>query len=389
MAFALNQDSRRALVEASGEFFKSSTQKHTHTQSLLEHDFFGQPLPDDVRDDDDERYVVLSTIYKNVLVLPHEPVLPDGNLMTLYRSILRLVHAQHMSKTKLERLREGVANTVDYLAPFLDMVTFYNDVQEVCDKYNLPPLLRAWHSATCRRFRKALPRLAKADMTSLFDAYDPERMEPIRRDALALAQAFRTCPRPFRFHKIRIPPVQDDVYNRPPHWNVPSPPEWEEYGHTMKQVWAQLVRTKALDAVLQTTFDVDKVIATYRKLYAKYPKDWDYSSSLLAMATYQVYTDVCIMLGLASTRCPEKAFFDKHKPETIIPQAWQWMPPPLVPRACAEAVAACRDLVLSTLQETVLPPAYIAQLAPIACFADDTHEAETFHRDFCASQQEE
>lgn len=409
MDFALTSDQRRELVHLSSAMVPSEPDDTVEiTVELLHDDFFGSDTTTSTRPTETTpEYQALSSVYKGLLDVPYPAMLPDGHLQMLHDKLVAMAHRSRRRRglhpSKIQRLCEYVADTIHHLQPLVDVIHLYDTLAHLPTP--TPPVPRAWLVAACKRFRRALPQLRQADVTGLFDAHVPQNMDTILHEARVVTQVFAKTQPPFRAKarevlRARAPPSiypsQPAIQNTPSSWSDTEPPpglvhEWGVHQHhdikTMDDVWRDVIQKQALACVRQQDFDPDQVVSFYHRLYKTghhhYPKTWDFSSQLLAMATYQVYADASVTLGLPVQRFAESRFFDKRIPETLVPQPWAWMPPPLVPRQCAEAAALCKDLVLTHTQDPVLAPTWVDSLAPLACLARDLTMADAFYRRFC------
>jgi hypothetical protein len=136
---------------------------------------------------------------------------------------------------------------------------------------------------------------------------------------------------------------------------------------SLTQVYKRLIKRRVMDAVLvKKKFDLDATLRYFQEFYHEI-RPPVFNSGILAMRVYQVYRDVCILLGLPmDVPLPEKSFFQDIS-ETLVPDPFCWVSPPLASRQVAEIVAACRDLILSYTQSPELSPTWVERLATCLC----------------------
>lgn len=144
--------------------------------------------------------------------------------------------------------------------------------------------------------------------------------------------------------------------------SMPPPPK------NLGKVYQFLIKQQAANAVRsEQGYDVNTTLSFFRDFYRRVQPPV-FSSGILALRVYQVYRDVCVILGLTpSAALPERAFFEKHPSETLVPDPFHWTPAPLVDRRVADAVAACRDMVLAYTQTPQLPEAWVRRLLEYLC----------------------
>lgn len=141
---------------------------------------------------------------------------------------------------------------------------------------------------------------------------------------------------------------------------LPDPPPVVSLVH----IYQRLIKRLAKEALFpKRKFVLEDVVAYFQAFY-HHVQPPVFHSGILAMRVYQVYRDASYILGLPlDTTLPEKAFFQDHLPETLVPDPYAWIPPPLARRSVAQGVSMCRDLVLAYVQEAQLPDTWIERLA--------------------------
>lgn len=130
---------------------------------------------------------------------------------------------------------------------------------------------------------------------------------------------------------------------------------------SMSGVFKCLVKKRAREAVNAGHFDVQAELRFYQQFYTQVLPT-TYSSGILALRTYQVYRDLCSLLGLHFHACAERVFFEDVC-ETLILDPFDWVPPPLLNRQAAALLSACRDLVLRAEQTATLSPFWVQRLS--------------------------
>lgn len=154
--------------------------------------------------------------------------------------------------------------------------------------------------------------------------------------------------------------------------------------NSISSVYRHLVKKRAREAVNAGRFHVQTELRFFQIFY-KQVLPTMYSSGILAMRTYQVYRDLCSIMGLPFEPYAEKVFFE-HTCETLILDPFDWVPPPVLSRPAAALMSACRDLVLSVEEIAVLSPSWIQRLSCLEKKKDIQAEYEHIRNELQPSQ---
>jgi hypothetical protein len=337
--------------------------------------------------------------------------LPNGNVgraeQLFQKLIVQAVGARTHWEAQLGKAHAKVEAGWDMVHELIRQVSVAHGFIEDLKCAALPPMLvPQWERAridfdrTCRRVvdavasgaamdaSESIVRALPASAAALFDAWNPSRHlgdHDVAADLMVLVQVVESV--------VRTPPF--DAYlkrgagiakllkathrvfpDRPVVLGVVGSPaavrrasaylELEPPARSLTEAYRCLTKRLAGRAVLaEHGFDVKEVKSTLGGFYQSV-RPPVFCSGLMALRAYQVYRDACAVLGITpKTQLAEKAFFADGPSETLVPAPLAWSPPPLAPREAAEAVALCRDLVLSFTQTPGLPEEWVVRLLPL------------------------
>lgn len=142
---------------------------------------------------------------------------------------------------------------------------------------------------------------------------------------------------------------------------MPPPPK------NLGRVYRFLMKQQVTNAVLsEQGYDLSTTLKFFQEFY-KRVRPPVFSSGILALRVYQLYRDVCVILGLTpEPALPEKAFF-QNVSETLVPDPFTWAPAPLADRHVADAICDCRDMILAYTQTPQLPEIWVRRLLGYLC----------------------